>query len=131
MCEHLRVEAFQANGVAQDYFVTTDDRVVVLPEGMSLDYGAMIEPSAVGAHATSRTDVKGKNVVVSGAGAIGNLVAQFCMARGANKVLITDISDLRLQKAKECGIPYTANVMQQPLKEKTEDTTIWNSLLVL
>lgn len=121
VCEHLRVEAFQANGVAQDYFVTTDDRVVVLPEGMSLDYGAMIEPSAVGAHATSRTDVKGKNVVVSGAGAIGNLVAQFCMARGANKVLITDISDLRLQKAKECGIPYTANVMQQPLKEAVKE----------
>jgi len=88
---------------------------------MSLDYGAMIEPSAVGAHATSRTDVKGKNVVVSGAGAIGNLVAQFCMARGANKVLITDISDLRLQKAKECGIPYTANVMQQPLKEAVKE----------
>ena len=29
VCEHLRVEAFQADGVAQDYFVTTDDRVVV------------------------------------------------------------------------------------------------------
>ncbi|MGM9700646.1 MAG: zinc-binding dehydrogenase [Prevotella sp.] len=121
VCEHLRVEAFQADGVAQDYFVTTDDRVVVLPEGMSLDYGAMIEPSAVGAHATSRTDVKGKNVVVSGAGAIGNLVAQFCMARGANKVLITDISDLRLQKAKECGIPYTANVMQKSMKEAVQE----------
>ena len=121
VCEHLRVEAFQANGVAQDYFVTTDDRVVVLPEGMSLDYGAMIEPSAVGAHATSRTDVKGKNVAVSGAGAIGNLAAQVGRARGANKVLITDISDLRLQKAKECGIPYTANVMQQPLKEAVKE----------
>ncbi len=31
-----------------------DDRVVVLPEGMSLDYGAMIEPVAVAAHATMR-----------------------------------------------------------------------------
>ena len=77
VCEHLRVQAFQADGTAQDYFIVDDDRVVVLPEGMSLDYGAMIEPSAVGAHATQRTDVKGKNVVVSGAGAIGNLVAQF------------------------------------------------------
>ena len=82
VCEHLRVEAFQADGVAQDYFVTTDERIVVLPEGMSLDYGAMIEPSAVGAHATNRTDVKGKNVVVSGAGAIGNLVAQFYPSSG-------------------------------------------------
>lgn len=121
VCEHLRVEAFQANGVAQDYFVTTDDRVVVLPEGMSLDHGAMIEPAAVGAHATNRTDVAGKNVVVSGAGAIGNLVAQFCRARGARKVLITDVSDLRLQKARECGIELTANVAQTPLKEVVKE----------
>ena len=49
---------------------------------MPLDHGAMIEPSAVGAHASARTDVRGKNVVVSGAGTIGNLVAQFCKARG-------------------------------------------------
>lgn len=121
VCEHLRVEAFQADGVAQDYFVTTDDRVVVLPEGMSLDYGAMIEPSAVGAHATNRTDVAGKNVVVSGAGAIGNLVAQFCKARGAKKVLITDVSDFRLEKAKACGIEHTANVMKTPLKEAVRE----------
>ena len=121
VCEHLRVEAFQADGVAQDYFVTTDDRVVVLPEGMSLDYGAMIEPSAVGAHATSRTELTGKNVVVSGAGTIGNLVAQFCKARGAKKVLITDVSDLRLAKARECGIEYTDNVMNKPLKDAVKE----------
>ena len=77
VCEHLRVQAFQADGCAQDYFVIDDDRVLKLPEGMSLDFGAMIEPAAVGAHASNRTDVKGKNVVVCGAGTIGNLVAQF------------------------------------------------------
>lgn len=121
VCENLRVEAFQADGVAQDYFVTTADRIVVLPESMSFDGGAMMEPCAVGAHASARTDVAGKNVVVSGAGTIGNLVAQFCKARGAKKVLITDISDLRLQKARECGIEYTANVAKTPLKEAVKD----------
>ena len=120
--EHLRVEAFQADGAAQDYFVVSDDRVVVLPQGMSLDDGAMIEPCAVGAHASNRTDVKGKNVVVSGAGAIGNLVAQFCKARGAKKVLITDVSDLRLQKAQECGIQHTANVLNKSMKEAVAET---------
>ena len=118
VCEHLRVQAFQADGTAQDYFVIDDDRVVVLPEGMSLDYGAMVEPSAVGAHATARAgDLKGKNVVVSGAGTIGNLVAQFAMARGARRVLITDISDQRLEIARRCGIADTLNVSRTPLKE--------------
>lgn len=120
VCEHLRVQAFQADGAAQDFFVVDDDRVAKLPEGMSLDYGAMIEPSAVGAHASNRTDVKGKNVVVSGAGTIGNLIAQFCIARGAKNVLITDVSDLRLAKARECGIKHTLNITKKTLKEAAQ-----------
>lgn len=121
VCEHLRVQAFQADGAAQDFFVVDDDRVAKLPEDMSLDYGAMIEPSAVGAHASNRTDVKGKNVVVSGAGTIGNLIAQFCIARGAKNVLITDISDLRLAKARECGIKHTLNITKKTLKEAAQE----------
>lgn len=122
VCENLKVEAFQADGVAQDYFVTTADRVVVLPEGMSLDEGAMIEPCAVGVHASGRTDVAGKNVVVSGAGTIGILVAQCCKARGAARILITDISDYRLEKARECGIEHTANVTKTSLKDAAKAT---------
>ena len=121
VCEHLRVQAFQADGAAQDFFVVDDDRVAKLPEDMSLDYGAMIEPSAVGAHASNRTDVKGKNVVVSGAGTIGNLIAQFCIARGAKNVLITDVSDLRLAKARECGIKHTLNITKKTLKEAAQE----------
>lgn len=121
VCEHLRVQAFQADGAAQDFFVVDDDRVAKLPEDMSLDYGAMIEPSAVGAHASNRTDVKGKNVVVSGAGTIGNLIAQFCIARGAKNVLITDVSDLRLAKARECGIKHTLNIIKKTLKEAAQE----------
>lgn len=121
VCEHLRVQAFQADGAAQDFFVVDDDRVAKLPEGMSLDYGAMIEPSAVGAHASNRTNVKDKNVVVSGAGTIGNLIAQFCIARGAKNVLITDVSDLRLAKARECGIQHTLNITLKPLKEAAHE----------
>lgn len=121
VCEHLRVQAFQADGAAQDFFVVDDDRVAKLPEGMSLDYGAMIEPSAVGAHASNRTDVKGKNVVVSGAGTIGNLIAQFCIARGAKNVLIIDVSDLRLAKARECGIKHTLNITKKTLKEAAQE----------
>ena len=121
VCEHLRVQAFQADGAAQDFFVVDDDRVAKLPEGMSLDYGAMIEPSAVGAHASNRTNVKDKNVVVSGAGTIGNLIAQFCIARGAKNELITDVSDLRLAKARECGIQHTLNITKKPLKEAAHE----------
>ena len=116
VCQNLRVQAFQADGAAQDLFVVTEDRVVRIPDDMPLEYAAMVEPVAVGAHASSRPhDLVGRNVVVSGAGTIGNLIAQFAKARGAKRVVITDVSDLRL--AKECGIEYTVNVAKRNLGE--------------
>lgn len=118
ICENLKVQAFQANGAAQDFFIVDDDRVAVLPKGLPLDYGAMIEPVAVAVHATLRAgDLKGRNVVVSGAGTIGNLVAQVAKAKGAKRVLITDISDFRLETARKCGIMDTLNVTTTPLKK--------------
>ena len=117
-CQKLRVQGFQAPGVAQDLFVVPEDRIVAFPDSMTLEQGAMIEPAAVGAHSTNRvSDLKGKNVVVSGAGTIGNLVAQFAKARGAAKVLITDISDFRLGVAERCGIAGTLNVKTTSFEE--------------
>lgn len=49
---------------------------------------------------------------------IGNLVAQFARARGAKRVVITDVSDYRLSKARECGIERTLNVAREPLDGK-------------
>ena len=117
-CQELKVEGFQAPGVAQDLFVVPEDRIVAFPDGMSFEQGAMIEPAAVGAHSTNRVSgLKGKNVVVSGAGTIGNLVAQFAKARGAAKVLITDKSDYRLNIARQCGIWGTLNVKDIPFEK--------------
>lgn len=121
VCENLRVQAFQADGAAQDCFVIDDDRVVKLPDDFPLEYGTMVEPAAVGVHAVARAgDVRGKNVVVSGAGSIGNLVAQAAIAAGAAKVLITDVSDLRLDIARQCGIHRTLNVTKTSLRDAVE-----------
>ena len=105
-------------GCAQDYFATTADRLVLLSPGLTLEQGAMVEPCAVGAHATARAgDLTGKNVVVFGAGMIGNVVAQFCRARGAANVLITDINEYRLDIAQQCGLDLTANIEREPLTD--------------
>jgi L-iditol 2-dehydrogenase/threonine 3-dehydrogenase len=121
-CQVLKVQGFQAPGVAQDLFVVPEDRIVPFADSMTFEQGAMIEPAAVGAHSTSRVSgLAGKNVVVSGAGTIGNLVAQFAKARGAAKVLITDVSEYRLNVAKQCGIDGTANVKDMPFDESVRE----------
>ncbi len=113
-CETLKVMGFQTTGMASEYFVTEADKAIKLPDHMSFEHGAMIEPLAVAIHAVRRFgDIKGKSVVVLGGGTIGNLVAQTCKAQGANKVLLSEPSEHRLETAKKCGL-ITVN----PNKEK-------------
>ncbi|MEG1650254.1 MAG: zinc-binding dehydrogenase, partial [Oscillospiraceae bacterium] len=77
---------------------------------MAFDEGAMIEPLAVAVHAVRQIgDAQGLNVTVIGAGPIGNLVAQTAKSLGAAKVLVTDVSDYRLELAKKCGADICVN----------------------
>lgn len=105
LCENLKVMGFQTTGTASTYFSVNQKRVTPLPQGMDFKDGAMIEPMAVAVHAIRRMgDVTGLNVAVIGAGPIGNLIAQTAKAKGAAKVMVTDISDFRIGLALKCGI---------------------------
>ena len=118
LCEELKVMGFQTTGTASEFFAVDAKKVTVLPEKMSYDEGAMIEPLAVAVHAVKRAgDVKGMKIAVLGAGPIGILVAQTAKGLGAESVMITDVSDLRLQKAKECGVDFCINTKEKNFGE--------------
>ncbi len=118
LCEELKVMGFQTTGTASEYFAVDAAKVTPLPAGMSFDQGAMIEPTAVAVHAVKRAgDVKGLKIAVLGAGPIGILVAQAARALGAASVLVTDISDHRLSKAKECGADHVCNTRSKDFGE--------------
>jgi L-iditol 2-dehydrogenase len=117
ICESLKVMGFQTDGAAQEFFAVDADKVLTIPDHVSLDQAAMVEPTAVAVHALSRAkeDLTGKNVLVLGAGTIGSLVAQVAKASGAKAVMITDINDYKLKKATACGIDFAVNTAQQDL----------------
>lgn len=117
LCENLKVMGFQTTGLASEYFAVDAHKVTLLPKQMSFDEGAMIEPLAVAVHAVHRIEVKDLKVAVLGAGPIGNLVAQSAKAFGAESVLIGDVSEWRLEKAKECGINYVSNTKNEDFGE--------------
>ncbi|MBN1314108.1 MAG: alcohol dehydrogenase catalytic domain-containing protein [Anaerolineales bacterium] len=121
ICDHLKVMGFQTGGAAQEYFPVDADKVVVMPSGFTLDQAALIEPLAVGVHAVQRAgDVAGKGVLVLGAGTIGSMVAQSARALGAEKILLTDISPYKLEKARECGFKHAINPMEADLAGEIE-----------
>lgn len=118
LCEELKVMGFQTTGTASEFFAVDAAKVTALPEDMSYDEGAMIEPLAVAVHAVKRAgDVKGMKIAVLGAGPIGILVAQTAKGLGAESVMITDVSDLRLEKAKECGVDFCINTKEKDFGE--------------
>lgn len=110
-------------GGAQDYISIKAERVFKIPKNMDCDDGAMVEPVAVGVAAVkSFTDgVEGKNILVLGAGTIGNLVAQTAKGLGAKAVMITDVCDEKIEIAKKCGIDYTVNTAKEDLDKAVVD----------
>ena len=83
----------------------------VLPDGVDTLNGALAEPFAVALHAVSRAgDIRGRDVLVNGAGPIGSLVVAAALYRGAASVTAVDIQDSALAVAKALGATTTLNV---------------------
>lgn len=76
-----------------------------IPDSMTYDQAALVEPASVGLWAARRADLKpGESVLVIGAGPVGILAALTGKALGAGTVAIRDISDQRLEVARRCGL---------------------------
>ena len=117
VCQNLKVYGVHTDGMMQDYFAVSADKIIPLPEGFSPDDGALIEPVTVGVGAMRRCgDVAGKTVCVLGAGPIGNFTAQVAQAQGAD-VLITDINQKKLDLAAESGIKRCDNTSDHSLRD--------------
>lgn len=118
LCESLKVMGFQTTGTASEYFAVDASKVDVLPENMTYSEGAMIEPLAVTVHAAKRfPEIKGAKAAILGCGPIGILLAQSCKALGASQVMITDVSDYRLELAKQCGADFAVNTKERDFGE--------------
>ena len=90
------------DGTLAGYYALPEDFCYKLPENMSLEEGALVEPLAVAVHVTKQANVKhGDSVVVFGAGPVGLLCCAVARALGASKVISVDIQKPRLDFAKD------------------------------
>ncbi len=122
VCEHLKVMGVHQDGMACEYFAIDPKYLHHCPAGMSDACMALVEPLAVGVGSVKRAgDVTGKNVVVVGAGTIGNLTAQAAKALGAANVMITDVFDPKLELARKSGLDLAVNTGNLSLKQAIID----------
>ncbi len=96
------------DGTLAKYYVLPEDFCYQLPDSMSLEEGALIEPLAVAVHVMKQSNIKhGDWVVVFGAGPVGLLCCAVSRALGASKIVSVDIQQNRLEFAKQYAATST------------------------
>ncbi|MEV4644708.1 L-idonate 5-dehydrogenase [Saccharopolyspora sp. NPDC049357] len=92
-----------------------------LPDGVSTQQGALAEPLGVALHAVNRAgSLRGRTVLVNGAGPIGALVVAAAKHRGASAVVAADLAASSLEIAKRMGADETRDLSTQSLPEDVD-----------
>ncbi|AOY77676.1 NAD(P)-dependent alcohol dehydrogenase [Clostridium formicaceticum] len=112
------------HGVFTNYVAHPEDMCFKLPENVSNVEGALVEPLAVGLHASAQGGVKlGDTVVIFGTGCIGLVSLLSCKAKGASKIIVVDILENRLEVAKKIGATDIINAREVDVLKKIEELT--------
>lgn len=119
LCPYVRFFATPpVDGAFTNYVTIHEDFAYPLPDSISDDAGALIEPLSVGLWACRKARLRGgDHVLITGAGPIGLLAMQAALALGATEVTITDINQRRLELAGRTGATRTINIAEIPLAE--------------
>lgn len=122
LCEDMRFAATPPyDGTLAKYFVLPEDFCYKLPEQLSLQEGALMEPLSVAVHIVRQAQVApGQSVVVFGAGPVGLLCCAVATAFGASKVIAVDIQQPRLDFAKDYAVTATFMSGKVPATENAE-----------
>lgn len=105
LCSRLKFLATPPfDGALVQYLAMDERNLFVIPDSMSFEEGALLEPLSVGIWACHRASLEsGDDVLITGAGPVGILAAQTARAFGAASVTLVDISDFRLEMAQRLG----------------------------
>ena len=115
LCKDVRFFATPPiDGAFADYVTIHEDFAFEVPDSVSLEAAALIEPFSVGIWASRKARVgPGDAVLVTGAGPIGLCAVLAARAHGATDVTVTDVSPVRLEAARRAGATATVDVRRE------------------
>ena len=108
-CDHRRVlgvscDDYRCHGAFAEYVAIPQRILYKLPENLSFEQAAMVEPLSIAVHAVERTKISlNDTAVVVGTGMVGLLVVQALRARGCGQIIAVDLEQNKLDLACEFG----------------------------
>ncbi|WP_010095362.1 alcohol dehydrogenase catalytic domain-containing protein [Ornithinibacillus scapharcae] len=122
-CENRQIIGVHRSGAFAEYVAVPASSIVEVPENLDSYTAALAEPLACTFRAVKKAMAMHSipNVLIYGAGAIGLLSAFVAKEFGANKIIMADINDERLQTVREVGIEYTLNNGIEKFEAKLEE----------
>lgn len=124
VCSTLEVTGVHCDGGFAEYVVAPKHAVYKVDTSkISPELLCMVEPYSIGVQVNYRARVEaGDKVLIMGSGPIGIVIMQVAKARGA-KVMMTDLLDKRLARAKDMGADIVINVSNENLEKAVMDFT--------
>lgn len=105
VCQNFGLYGIDADGAFAEYVNMPVDVLRKIPDALTDEEGALVEPVAVAVHALRLSETKlGDTVFVQGAGPIGLMVALVAGFSGADQVLISEIAPFRVDLARSFGL---------------------------
>ncbi|MCJ1411174.1 hypothetical protein MMC19_005262 [Ptychographa xylographoides] len=109
-------------GGLAEHIVLPRSTVFAIPDNVSLEVGALVEPLAVAWHAVNISPYKqGDSVLVLGGGPIGLAVVQCLRARGCEKIIVSEVAGRRREFAKQFGAHFALNPMTDDVVTRVRD----------
>jgi len=125
MCSHYNYFGSRCDGGFAEYVSVPKENLCFIPDGISFEEAAMLEPTAVAMHALKRSGMQvGDTVAIFGPGTIGMILAQMARIAGASKVILIGRSQVKLDFAqKHIGVEYICNSTTTDVNEYIQQLT--------
>lgn len=102
-------------GCFAEYLALPASNVLLLPDDVTGDQAAILDPFGNAAHCALAFNMVGEDVLITGAGPIGIMAVAIARHIGARHIVITDVNDYRLGLALKMGATRAINVSREPL----------------
>ena len=108
-------------GCFAEYIAVPAFNIFKLPDAISDDMGAILDPFGNATHTALSFDLVGEDVLITGAGPIGIMAAAIARHVGARHIVVTDVNDYRLELASKMGASVALNVTRGSIDEVMQD----------